>query len=103
RPAPGAVAIVVAALAVVGQHRIRDRQLLEPLLGGLVAGIPIRLPPERELPVRALDLDVGRAAADAQRFVVIGRQAASPPTARSACRWPTRPTRAPVTDRGAPL
>jgi len=64
----------VAALVVVGQHRIGDRQLLEPLLGRLVAGVAIRVPLERQLPVRDLDLGVGRAAADTQRFVVVGRQ-----------------------------
>jgi len=66
----------VAPLAVVGQHRIGDRQLLEALLGRLVARVAIRVPFQRQLAVRNLDLGVGRAAADTQRFVVVDRQGA---------------------------
>jgi hypothetical protein len=49
---------------VVGQHGVGDRELLEPLLGGLVAGVAVRVPLERELPVCGLDLGVLRIAGD---------------------------------------
>jgi hypothetical protein len=64
----------VRALVPVGEDGVGDRQLLEPVLGGGVAGIAIRVPAEREPPIGRLDLDVAGPAVDPQRLIVVGRQ-----------------------------
>ncbi len=66
-----AEAVVQAALLGVGEHRVRLGALLELLFGGLVARIAIRVVLHRQLAVRALDLDVGRRARDAEDLVVV--------------------------------
>src|SRR5262249_59252958 len=70
----GTETVIVTPLVLVGQDGVGDRQLLEALLGRLVARVAIGVPLQRQLAIRNLDLGVGRAAADTQRFVIIGRQ-----------------------------
>ena len=52
-----AEAIVGRALLRVGEHGVRLGRFLELLLGGLVAGIAVRVVLQRQLAVGALDLD----------------------------------------------
>ena len=75
-----AVAVVARSLVLVGQHGVGERQLLEPLLGRLVAGVPVGVPPERELAVRRLDLDVARVARHAEQLVVLAGQGGYAPS-----------------------
>src|SRR6185437_8725350 len=70
RPEP----VVVHPLLLVGEDGVGDRQLLELLLRRLVAGVAIGVPAQRQLAIRRLDLDLGRAAVDLQRPVVVGGQ-----------------------------
>jgi len=57
------------ALLLVGEHRIRRRQLLEPILRRFVVGVAVRVPLEREPSVRCLDLGGRRPAADLEGLV----------------------------------
>src|SRR5690606_10027090 len=50
-----AVAVVAGALLGVGEHGVRLVDLLEPLLGGLVAGVAVGVVGQRQLPVGGLD------------------------------------------------
>ena len=63
--------IVPGALFGVAEDGIRLRGLLEPILGGLVAGIAVGVVLQRQLSVGALDFLLAGAAADAQHLVVI--------------------------------
>src|ERR1044071_7143075 len=64
-------AVVHVPLVGVGEHRIGFGALLEALLGALVSGIAVGVVLERELAVRAFDLDFGCRALDAEDFVVV--------------------------------
>jgi hypothetical protein len=57
-------AVVRGALVGVAEHRIGLGALFEPLLGLLVAGIPVGVQLESHLAVGALDLDFGGRALD---------------------------------------
>ena len=74
RTVDGAEAVVVPPLLLVGEDGVGDRQLLEPLLGRAVTRIAIRMPAQREPSIGRLDLDLGRAAIDVQRLIVVGGQ-----------------------------
>src|ERR1035437_119037 len=63
--------VVQAALVRVGEHRVGFRAFLECFLGCVVARVAIRVIFHRQLAVRALELDVGGRAADAEDLVVI--------------------------------
>ena len=63
----GAEAVVVLAPVAVREHGVRDGELLEALLGRLVARVAVGVPLERELAVRRLDLDVDGLALDGER------------------------------------
>ena len=66
-----AEAVVQTPLFRVGEDRVRLGALLELFLGRLVARVSIGMVFERQLAVRALDLDFGGCARDAQHLVVI--------------------------------
>src|SRR6185503_17418408 len=58
---PGvAVGIVALPLLGVAEDAVRLRGLLEPVLGFLVAGVPVGMVLERQLPVGRLDLGIRR-------------------------------------------
>src|SRR5918996_4533997 len=65
-----AARVVRLALVRVGQDRVRLLHLLEALLGGLVAGVAVRVVLAGELAVGLLYLLVGGLAVDAQRPVL---------------------------------
>ena len=66
-----AEAVVQAPLFRVGQDGIRLRAFFELLFSRFVAWISVRMVFQRELAIRALDLDLGRRTRDAQHFVVV--------------------------------
>src|SRR6266404_3322607 len=63
--------VVLRPAVGVGEHLIRRRRFLEPLLGFLVAGIPIRMELERHLTIGALQLLVVAPPIDAENLVEI--------------------------------
>jgi hypothetical protein len=63
--------VIGGALVGIGKHGIGLGRFLELLLRIRVAGVAVRMVPERELAVRALDLLISCAAPDAQDLVVI--------------------------------
>src|SRR5262245_31760434 len=72
-------AVVVGALVGIGQDRVRLADLLEALLGFLVAGIAIGMVRPREVAVGFLQLAVVGVTADAEnRVVVAGRHFRQP-------------------------
>ena len=66
-----AEAIVHRAFLGVGEHGIRLGGGLELFLGLHIARIPIRVVFHGQLPIRALDFDLGRRPRDAEYFVVV--------------------------------
>ena len=66
-----AVGIVPGALIRIGQHLVGLAHLLELLLGGLVAGVPVRVVLHGQLPVGLLYIIGTGAFVDAQHLVVI--------------------------------
>ena len=64
-------AIVARALVAVGEHRVGLGRFLEPLLGGLVARVAIRVVLERQLAVGALDVLIAGGARDAEHVVEV--------------------------------
>ena len=66
-----AVAVVVGALVGVAENLIRLAGLLETLLGGMIAGVEVRVMLTRHLAVGALQLLVAGAAGDAEYFVIV--------------------------------
>src|SRR5919206_513555 len=64
-----AARVVLLALLGVGQDRVRALDLLEALLGGLVAGVAVRVVLARELAVRLLDVLLRRLLVDAEDLV----------------------------------
>ena len=84
-----AALVVLLALLGVGQDRVRLLDLLEALLGLLVARVLVRVVLARELAVGLLDLLGGGLLVDAERLVWIALRRASgrrPPPARDAAR-----------------
>src|SRR5436853_7911446 len=77
-----AKAVVLRALAFVGEHRVRLARFLEPLFRFWIVGIAVRMELQRELPVSALDLRLVRLTGDTKNLVIIafhvGRQGISP-------------------------
>ena len=65
--------VVLRPAVGVGEHLIRRRRFLEPLLGFLVAGIPIRMVLERHLTIGALQLLVAAPPIDVENLVEIPR------------------------------
>jgi hypothetical protein len=63
--------VVHLSLLGIGQDLERGAHLLELLLGGLVAGVHVRVVLARQLPVRLLDLVLARAARDAEQLVKV--------------------------------
>jgi len=63
--------VVELALFGAGEDLEGGAHLLELLLGGLVAGVHVRVVLARELPVRLLDLVLARAAGDAEQLVEV--------------------------------
>ena len=64
-------AVIGGALVHVGEHAVRLARFLEHLFRFRVIRIAVGMKLQRELAVGALDLNVRRAAAYAQHFVVI--------------------------------
>src|SRR4029450_7993164 len=114
-PAPGlearppvgrAPGVVLLALLRVGENVVRRLDLLEALLGILVAGVRVRVVLARELPVRLLDLVLRRALGDAQDLVEVPsgpRPHADPPRSQSRepASGPGRPAGSPSAGRRA--
>ena len=67
-------AVVSAPLLGVREHGVGFRRLLEPFLGGLVAGVAVRMVLEGQLAVGALDVRVLRGAGNAENLVVVARR-----------------------------
>src|SRR3954470_11443434 len=65
------VTIVERALLGIGHDRVGFRRFLETLLGGVVAGIAIRVVLQRQLAIRALDLLIRGFPRDAEDLVII--------------------------------
>src|SRR5438876_416544 len=65
-----AEAVVVRALVRIGEHAVRLVDLLEALLGLLVAGVLVGMELHRELPVGLLQLGTAGALPDAEHLVV---------------------------------
>ena len=63
-----AVAVVLGALLGVGEHVVRLVDLLEALLGRLVARVHVRVVLAGELPEGRLDLLLGGVLLDAERW-----------------------------------
>ena len=88
--------VVLAPLLRIAEHFVCLVDLLEPRLGGLVAGVDVRMVLARKLPIRLLQLFVGSRLRDAERLVVVlefhqlsvasgfSRTLKVPPSARSA-------------------
>jgi hypothetical protein len=69
---PGvAVGVVTLPLLGVAEDAVRLRRLLEPVLGFLVAGVPVGMVLEGQLPVGRLDLGVRRVPRHAKDLVVV--------------------------------
>jgi len=66
-----AVLVIDLALLVVGQHLIGLGGFLEFFLGGLIAGIFVRMILDSEFPVSFLYFILGRGFGHAQNFVII--------------------------------
>src|SRR5205807_6626183 len=64
--------VVLAALLRIAEHVVGLLHALEALLGLVVAGVAVRVVLARQLPVRLLDLVLGRVLRDPQRLVVVG-------------------------------
>ena len=71
-PARGAERVVGAALLGVGEQVVGGLDLLELLLGAVVARVPVRVVLARKLAVGLLDLVVGRVLRDAEHLVGAG-------------------------------
>ena len=67
----GAEHVVLLALLRVGQDLVRLVDFLEPALGSLIAGIPVRVELARQSPIRLLDLHGRGRSRDAQGLVVV--------------------------------
>ena len=76
-----AEAIVQAALLRVGQDGVRLRRFLEGLLGLVISGVAIGMEFQRELAIRALDLDFARVPGHTKDFIVITLAHAAQPFA----------------------
>ena len=63
--------VVALALIRIGQDRVRLVGVLELLLGGLVAGVTVRMELARKAPIGLLDLGLGRRLGNAQDLVVV--------------------------------
>src|SRR5439155_19573749 len=63
--------VVLLALGLVPHHVVGSRDLLEPLLGFLVAAVPVRVVFLGELPVRLLDLRRRGVLRHAEHLVVV--------------------------------
>src|SRR6266540_2244499 len=63
--------VVLLALVLVAHDVVGRRDLLEPLLGGLVSGVGVRVVLLRELAVRLLDLRLRRVLRHAEHLVVV--------------------------------
>jgi len=64
-------AVVLASLGSVAQHAVGFSRFLEILLGVLIAGILVRMVPDGQLSIGALDLLRGGIALYAQNFVIV--------------------------------
>ena len=89
-PVGAAERVVRLALLGVGEHVVRALHLLEALLGGVVAGVSVGVVLAGELPVRLLDVVVGRVLRDAEDFVRVPRHSATITFAGRTTRSPTR-------------
>src|SRR5262245_18129660 len=67
----GAELVVLLALGGIAEHLVRLGQILEARLRSLVARIDVGVVLARQLPVRLLDLLLGRGFGDAERRVVV--------------------------------
>src|SRR5262249_35582731 len=67
----GALLVVLLALVGVGQHGVRLRDLLEALLGGLVAWVGVGVVGARELAVRLFDLVGGSVLGHAEDLIEV--------------------------------
>ena len=63
--------VVQAPLLRIREDRVGFGRLLELLLGGLVARVAVRMVPEREFAIRALDFLLRGASRDLEHLVVI--------------------------------
>ncbi len=86
-----AAGVVLLPLLGVRQRVVCLLDLLEALLGGLVAGVPVRVVLARKLPVGLLDLLFRGLPGDAERRVEVGGHGYSLTTTRAArITWPSR-------------
>ena len=63
--------IVQRPLLGIGQDGIRFRGFFEPVFGGFVPGIAIRVVFHRQLAIGAFDFDVGRRSLNPENFVIV--------------------------------
>ena len=63
--------VELGPLLRIGEHRVRFGQLLELLLGRLVARVPVGMVLERQLAIGLFDLVLAGVAAQAEDFIVV--------------------------------